>query len=91
MANAELRCAGSAEIWAEEHLRPTGKGILAEFRGTNFWILISLRFPSKTAIPASDQFFSTPMIPNLYGAILNFTGFFWSDPLPTPDFCRNMA
>jgi len=33
----------------------------------------------------------TPKYPNLYGAILIFRGFFWSDPHPTPVFCRNMA
>jgi len=28
---------------------------------------------------------------NLYWAILNFMGFFGSDPHPTPDICRNMV
>jgi len=43
----------------------------------------TFQFPSKDATLATGQIFSTPIILNIYGVILIFTGFFWSNPLPT--------
>jgi hypothetical protein len=43
----------------------------------------TLQFPNKSAFLRPAAFFLTPIIPNLYRAIMIFTGFFGSDPLPT--------
>jgi hypothetical protein len=51
-----------------------------------FWISKIIQFPSETTVFDPAVFFKAPIIPNLYGAIKIFTGFFWADPLPTPDF-----
>jgi hypothetical protein len=43
------------------------------------------QFPNKSAVFALAEFSVVLIIPNLYGAIMNFRGFFGSDPLPTPE------
>jgi len=43
------------------------------------------QFPSKSAKSGVDTLLMTPFIPNIYGVIMVFKEFFWSDPLPTPE------
>ena len=62
-----------------------------ESRPTVFLDLETCQFPNESAELRPVALNITPNIPNLYGAILIFRGFFWSDPHPTPVFCRNMA
>ena len=42
-----------------------------------------LKFLSKSAIFAFRKYLETAIIVNIYGVILNFAGFFGSDPHPT--------
>jgi hypothetical protein len=81
----EAKCCGARGVGRSAFVKTTAR------RGTIFWFSKIAQFPNKTASFHPATFFVTPKIHNLYGAILIFRGFFWSDPHPTRDFCRNMA
>ena len=57
------------------------------FSGNN---LVDFLYGKASAFAQISPLYNN-LIRNLYGAILIFRGFFWSDPLPTRVFCRNMA
>jgi len=67
--------------------------------GSGFWgkeeedFLFSktLQFSSKTAFLRLVALIMTAHIRNVYGAIMIFREFLPGDPLPTRDFCKNMA
>jgi hypothetical protein len=43
------------------------------------------QFPSKSTYFDLPAVLNTPIISNIHGAILIYRGFFWVDPLPTPE------
>jgi hypothetical protein len=53
--------------------------------GLIFWFSKIVQFASKSAVFDPAAFYAIAIIPNLYGAIMIFLGFFRSDPLPTPE------
>ena len=54
----------------------------------SFWILEMWRFVGEFADFEFDDAFVMAVIVSVYGAIMNFTGFFWSDPVPTRKKCK---
>jgi hypothetical protein len=63
-----------------------GQGGNLEREVAFFRISKIVQFPSKSAKSGGAALNRTANIVNINGAILIFSGFFWPDPLPTPDF-----
>lgn len=51
----------------------------------------TFKFSNESTVFDLEEVFVTPVIANSHGAIMIYFEFFRSDPLPTRDFCRNMA